>query len=317
MGNHAWKIYATGEINSDAGKRLAAIIANKHIPGGSKLFLNSPGGSLGGGMSLGRAIRKNHLGTYIGQLDPNSKVYGSQPGYCYSACAIAFLGGAFRYWTNGSVFGVHRFFWKKHSNNDADLAQIVSAAVVEYIQSMGVSPRLFALASKAGANQAITPSHRMLLALRVVNDGRDPVKWTIESIPEGMYLKGEQQTDNGITKFMLTCPASGKMNIIAIFDAGQNTKQVMTWSTNWLFISGRQFRIDNRLTEKLVINGWINLTYGVDPALLNALTEAKSVGVGLSPAPGAAFFEGFGNMPFGGGREKLPGFLEVCHSRGR
>jgi len=53
MGAHAWRIYATGEIDAAADKRLAALIANKHIPQGSMLYLHSPGGSLPGGMVLG------------------------------------------------------------------------------------------------------------------------------------------------------------------------------------------------------------------------------------------------------------------------
>ena len=124
MGDRAWRIFATGEIDADADKRLAALIASKNIPQYSKLYLHSPGGNLAGGMALGRVIRENRLHTFIGQFDPNQKFVGGKPGSCYSACAIAFLGGEFRYWTNGSVYGVHRFFWKGRSDNDADVAQI-------------------------------------------------------------------------------------------------------------------------------------------------------------------------------------------------
>ncbi len=35
MGDHAWRIYATGEIDTDAGKRLAKLIADKRIPAAS------------------------------------------------------------------------------------------------------------------------------------------------------------------------------------------------------------------------------------------------------------------------------------------
>jgi len=179
MGDYAWRIFATGEIDANADKRLAALIVDKSIPEDSRLYFNSPGGSLVGGMALGRVIRANRLHTFIGQFDPNEKYVGFKPGYCYSACAIAFLGGEFRYWTDGSVYGVHRFFWKGHSDTDADVAQIMSAAVVEYIRSMGVDTRIFSLASEAGASEVVTPSHEMLLMLNVVNDGRKPPKWTI------------------------------------------------------------------------------------------------------------------------------------------
>lgn len=185
MGNHAWTIYAAGEIDADAGKRLAAIVAEKHVPLSSLLFLHSPGGNLLGGMELGRVIRKNGLNTYVGQFSSTSSFAGAE--YCYSACALAFLGGEYRYLVAGSVYGVHRFFWEGHTNNDAAIAQIISAAVVEYISSMGVDTKLFGLASEAGSSQAITPTIDTLVALNVINKGRKPAKWTIESVTGAIY----------------------------------------------------------------------------------------------------------------------------------
>ena len=225
MNDYAWRIFATGEINDDAGKRLAELMAQKKIPAALRVYLQSPGGSLLGGMALGRVIREHQLKTFIGQRDTSLKYVGGKPGYCYSACATAFLGGEFRYWTEGSIYGVHGFFWKSQSADDAALAQIMSAALVEYIRSMGVDTKIFALASQAGSNQLITPPHDVLLALNVVNDGRKPPKWTVESIPDAVYLKGEQETDNGVNKFMLGCPpGNSTMVLYAIFGGGQQRR---------------------------------------------------------------------------------------------
>jgi hypothetical protein len=287
MGNHAWTIYATGEIDAEAGKRLAKLIADKHIPAASLLYLHSPGGSLLGGMELGRVIRANLLFTYIGQFNAATKPQ-SKPGYCYSACALAFLGGEYRYLPKGSVYGVHRFFWKESSAGNADVAQIVSAAVVEYIKSMGVDTKIFALASQAGSTEAVTPSSDELLALNVINEGRKPVKWTIESLTGAIYLKGEQETALGMNKFMLTCPARGSMELYVIFDAGKNTDEVMSWQTNWLFVDGGQMEIDDRLLEKKVLNGWINLSYRVDvycgPVLRHAAEPTQAANCRSSTA---------------------------------
>jgi hypothetical protein len=35
---------------------------------------------------------------------------------------MAFLGGEYRYLAKGSEYGIHRFFWKEHSNADVNLA---------------------------------------------------------------------------------------------------------------------------------------------------------------------------------------------------
>jgi hypothetical protein len=110
MNDYAWRIFATGEIDNEAGERLSEVLAQNNVPIGSRLYLHSPGGSLSGGIALGRVIRENQLQTFIGQRDSSLKYVGGKSGYCYSACAIAFLGGEFRFWSDGSVYGVHRFF---------------------------------------------------------------------------------------------------------------------------------------------------------------------------------------------------------------
>jgi len=316
MGVHAWTIYASGEIDADADKRLSALLVEKNIPGGSFVYLNSPGGSLLGGIKLGQTIRKHFLYTYIGHLNPGSLLHPN-PGYCFSACALAFLGGEYRFWTKGSVYGVHRFFWKEHTNNDADIAQILSASVVQYIRSMGIDTKLFALASEAGSSDAITPTPDELLTLNVINNGQKPVQWSLESLPGMMYLKGQQENwVNGVSKFMLTCPAKGPMFLYAIFNAGPNANEVMGWSTDWLFSDKSQFQIQDMQLSRLNKNGEINIFFKVDDALLGILARTRAtVGIGLSPAPGAAIFEGFDYMPFAGGAAKLPGFLQVCGHR--
>ena len=281
----------------------------------SLIYLHSPGGSLVGGMALGRVIREHALYTYVGQLSRGSETE-HVPGFCVSACAMAFLGGEYRFLLKGSIYGVHRFFWDQHTQSDADVAQIMSAAVVEYIRSMGVDTKLFSLASEASSAELVTPSHDVLFALNVVNDGRKPAGWTIESIPGAIYLKGQQETAFGMHKLMLTCPAHGSMYLYAIFDAGQNTEEVMSWGTHWLFSDDHKREIVDHLVKKSVANGWINLVSGLDKPLLAAFVATrKTIGVGLSPAPGAAFFNGFADMPFQGAAAKLGGFLQVCKPR--
>jgi hypothetical protein len=318
MNDQSWKIFATGVIDPDAAKRLAALIENKRIPPGSMLYLHSPGGSLSGGIALGRAIREHGLNTSIGQLDPNLKYVGSKPGYCYSACATAFLGGEFRYWSEGSVYGVHRFFSKAHSDSDADTAQIVSAAIVEYIRSMGVDSRLFGLGSQAGPTEAITPSHATLLELNVVNDGRKLPKWTIESLPVVMYLKGEQETDNGLNKLIIACPANGDpMFLQAIFAGGPNAQQTLSFPVNWLFVDGEKVRIDAQLESKSTNGATITLTYFLNGPLLAAISKAKYAGVGLQPSTASPIFAGFNYLPLADGAAKLPGFLAICNGHPR
>jgi hypothetical protein len=193
---------------------------------------------------------------------------------------------------------------------------MMSAALVEYIRSMGVDTKIFALASQVGSNELITPPHELLLALNVVNDGRYPPKWTIESIPKGIYLKGEQETDNGVNKFILACmPSVSTMLLDAIFNGGNNAERDIRWPVNWSFLDDSPIRIDKQLHSKEIKNWMINLVYRLDSNLIAAISRAKFVGVGIQPTAEAKIFLGFNSMPFGEGALKMPGFTSVC-SRG-
>jgi hypothetical protein len=313
MGAHGWTIYASGTIDADADQRLDQIIQQSKIPFGSYIYLHSPGGDVLGGMKLGKVIRKYLLVTDVGQLDPNNtRTIESKPGECYSACAMAFLGGEYRFLKDGSVYGVHRFSWLTPTAHDADLAQMMSAVEVEYIRSMGVSTDLFTLKSQVGGDEIIAPPRDQLVALNVLNNGVKYVKRTIESVPEALYLKGERDTSFGINKFLIMCPAQGTMALYIIFDVGQNGDEVMRFNVDNLMIDGNKISLGERRIGKQILNGWINLIYSINRPMLDAITKANTVGIALQPTNEAAFFAGFDGMPFEEGKKKLPGFLQAC-----
>jgi hypothetical protein len=313
MGANAWRIYASGTIDDDADKRLEDVIRKNNIPYSSEIYLHSNGGSLSGGMKLGKMIRKYLLQSNIGQLDLSSKYQGiPKAGNCYSSCATAYLGGEFRFLMPNSVYGIHRFYWDKRTDQDADIAQMMSAVVVEYIRSMDVNTEIFTLASRAGRDEIVTPSLEVLVHLNVVNNGLKQTKWTIESIPGGLYLKGEQQTWNGTNKFMVACAPKSPITLYAIFDAGMNAEDAMNFNAETLMVDSTKISLAGRRERKQNNNGKINLAYSVDESILNAIRKAKTVGILLQPSTEAAIYMGFESMPFDDGRSKLPGFLQVC-----
>src|SRR5450432_4934177 len=106
FGNMA-TLYLDGTIDPEAGKRLEDYITANRVPRDSWAILNSPGGSLLGGMELGRVIRKYDLRTDIGKPKAEPlRVVNYEAGGCYSACTLAYLGGQFRYLASGSHFGI-------------------------------------------------------------------------------------------------------------------------------------------------------------------------------------------------------------------
>ena len=186
MGGNLWVIYTDGIIDRSATARLRDFLTMNNVPHRSQLILNSDGGSLSDAMRLGKLIRKYGLMTEIGTKgNLNTGVNGkpwheTNPGGCYSACALAFLGGKYRFISPDSVYGVHRF----HSPSrdlDADDAQIMSGTVVQYIRDMGVDPALFTLMTEAGPSEIIRVPHDVLAKLNAVNNGEGPTVWSIDS----------------------------------------------------------------------------------------------------------------------------------------
>ena len=201
---------------------------------------------------------------------------------------------------------------KRHRTSSGDTAQIVSAAVVEYIRSMDVDTALFTIASRAGRAELEIVPREILERLNVINNGTKKTKWTIESIPQGMYLKGERETALGINKFMIYCPVGGTPILSVVFDAGENYRDVMNFQAEWLMVDDTQVSLEGRRVRRLNNRERIHSFYRADKLLLNSLRSARFVGVGLQPTWAAGFFVGFQRMPFEEGAAKLDGFLAIC-----
>ncbi len=310
---NAWTIFADGVIDADADARFKQFILEKHIPIKSMLVLNSPGGSVIGGMKLGRAIREAGLETYVGRHSGDT-AKEFRAGECYSACTLAFLGGEYRYIPEASIYGVHRFYFTTKSDQDTDAAQILSASIVQYIRDMDVDPELFSEMTTAGEKQIITIPHDELARLNVINNGVKKTYWTIESIDAGIYLKGERETSYGNNKFILLCNPNGPVELVTIFDPEGRGDEVIKMTAISLFIDGKDIPIaEHLLRSPSLVNGWINVAFSLDDRLVSIIQRAKTVGVSFQHSYSSPSFLGFEGMDFRDGAKKLPGFLRACH----
>src|SRR5262245_31607833 len=97
-------IAAEGEIADKTADEFKAFLARERIAseaavGGFAVYLNSAGGSVRGAIRLGYAIRAAGFDTRVAGTLPKKdapRFDAEAPGRCYSACAIAFLGGQSR-----------------------------------------------------------------------------------------------------------------------------------------------------------------------------------------------------------------------------
>jgi hypothetical protein len=143
-------IYGIGEITDDTGRQFAAIAAENAAVFATTagVVLDSPGGTLGGGLLLGDAIRRAGFNTIAGfaYQAPNGTRRVSS---CLSACVWAFAGGVNRFMFADGSLGVHRFY----GNGSVASAQEVTAYINLYLDRMGVSRVVQDVASLTRSDQ--------------------------------------------------------------------------------------------------------------------------------------------------------------------
>ncbi|GLQ77319.1 hypothetical protein GCM10007881_08350 [Mesorhizobium huakuii] len=134
--------------------------------GARVVVFDSPGGSIGSAMQLGRMIRAAGLDTLqVRQLQ------------CASACSLAFMGGVRRVADPGSI-GVHRSSFAPESGMSTDEAvanvQAVTAEIMSYMAEMGVDPKLMAVALSYDRSDMRYLSASEMGELRVTNISTTP-----------------------------------------------------------------------------------------------------------------------------------------------
>ena len=133
-------VLGSGRITLDSPARFQAFAAS--LPSQRlRVFLNSHGGSLVGGIRLGLALRQYGATVSV----PRGAV-------CASACTYAFLGGVVRGVPQGARLGVHRFFARDAEQMQrpvpAVLEQQATALLTHYVAAMGAHPALVGLAAR-------------------------------------------------------------------------------------------------------------------------------------------------------------------------
>jgi hypothetical protein len=306
----AWTIYATGIIDNGAPDRLQGLIKKHNIPAGSTVEISSPGGSLMAGMKLGQVFRASGFDAEVGQSDPTDTT-ASRSGQCFSACTLAFLGGRWRFLRSGSIYGVHRFYFAKSTGQDSDVAQMISAAIIQYIRDMGVDPELFSEMTVAGKDDITLIPEKELIRLNVVNNGQSPTVWSVESVNGVIYLKGQRDTAFGVNKFILACSTKGAL-LTVVLNPVANGPLPPTGAVS-LVADDKEYPIENYLDGTPVLhNGSVFVTFVFPRDILYVVEAAHEVGVTFQFARDAPAYWGFRDMRVGDGAKKMPGVLHGC-----
>ena len=67
LGRTSWRVFASGNVNPDDHETLTQFLLKNNIPHGSEIYIHSAGGTLIGGMSLGRVIREYGMIASVGR----------------------------------------------------------------------------------------------------------------------------------------------------------------------------------------------------------------------------------------------------------
>jgi hypothetical protein len=218
-------IFGDGDFTADTPAALRAFLARSTYTPDTIVYLNSLGGDLGAGIEVGKILREAHLNTGVARntrdpdqagsidLHVNSRIY---PGYCISACTLAFLGGVSRHVETGATYAVHQvsmncvdrrkaraqFPWITVPNvtycpelNEAlSMVQIANGAVVEYVRSMGADPIFLNEMAKAGPNTINALTEEQLNAYRI-NFTMKTESWSYETDAQGQFFLRHTQGD--------------------------------------------------------------------------------------------------------------------------
>jgi hypothetical protein len=336
-------VFADGVITDGTADRLAEFLRKKNVQPGALVYLNSPGGSLGEGMKLGQVIRQARLNSNIGRLDslltlkpgerlPQNCAHETDPeqysicmykdvkiapGDCMSACTLAYLGGDYRYMSEGSRFGVHRFYSTVNSATALDDAQIISGEILQYLSAMGIDPRLFSLMTKAGPNDILFLDRTELASLHVYTDATKSESWDFNSVPGATYLVGKKEDERGISKFIVGCIRNEKqlvaLGIVPLPDA-QSASAVADQATSVGYFSDDDINTlsTDEHNAKLQARGYeVSVSFGLGTSDLARLVVSKSIGIAILQKNLPGLFSGF-RISMENGREKLKNYAEEC-----
>ncbi|WP_374633617.1 hypothetical protein [Ferrovibrio sp.] len=149
-------------------------------------------------------------------------------------------------------------------------------------------------------------------ALKVVNNGILETRWSIESIPEDLYLRGQQETIRGMEKIIFGCN-NGTIHMMGIFTGANETLGARAAS---LTIDREQVRLEPRqVGVPQLLSGMENVTITLDEPILAKVGRAKSLGIMPQFSYDAPTFVGIRELDFRTGAPLLPGFIKSCQVR--
>lgn len=172
-------LYVSGEFTGQSVRILQRFVdAQARRP--VVIALDSPGGSLEGGIAIGHYIRNNGFRTMI-----------FDGGVCLSACSFAFIGGTERKVMSGGKLGVHQFRFNGEIDGARafETSQAYSGTLLAYFRTMGVALEALERAMSTPSEDMYVFDEDELHAFRLVTPDRSESPQAVGCpFPKGMKI---------------------------------------------------------------------------------------------------------------------------------
>jgi len=162
-------VLAEGLIDQDSVGKFESFVREHRIEPGAVMALNSEGGGVLNGLTLGEHIRKAGLETVV--LGPSSLDKSSVAEDCASACVLSFFGGVQRSVEPGGRIGVHQIYSNPLTRDALSVAdvQLLSSLIAQHVQRMGGTMDFLVLMLRTPAQNIHWLSASEMTRLNVTN----------------------------------------------------------------------------------------------------------------------------------------------------
>ncbi|MEO8809788.1 MAG: hypothetical protein ABI386_06045 [Rhodanobacter sp.] len=297
------QVYLQGQIDANAPQRFRAMMDSGHIPAGSDVYLNVPGGDLRAAMALGRLFRAAGMATHLGTARPPKHAsVAAKTATCVDACIYAYLGGLYRW----APSGMDRIGFSTAPATGANALPGMSA----YLKQMDIEPAALGAVATPGQAGRIWMTADQMSADGVANNGKLPLAVASQLVSAAPTIELRQVGRRGTHRVTIEC-RPGQTTVTAFDEVGTlRARQVAARSARSYFQLGDKLLLSQPGDGVAAVGDAFAIRRSYPPADLVDLVSAWSFGAWVD-GRSHAFRDGF-SMPLHAVHRQLSDYFYAC-----
>jgi hypothetical protein len=307
------QVYIYGTIDANAPSRFESMMRSGKVPNGSDIYLNSVGGDIHAGITLGKLFRSGSMVTHLGTPRPKLRSASSvvKTAVCSDACAYAYLGGVYRWAPAGSDrIGFPMHYIADPQPGNANQTAQAPDEVASYLQDMGINAKVLAQSSSASGSGEVWLNADQMLATGLANNGRLFLSATYRLDSGAPFLELKQTDRNGEHRITLRCKR-GNIELAAYSTVGaMQARQVVSHGVRSYFELNQKELLPAQTTSLTLDNDTVVLNRTYPANQLTNIVRAQALGAWVADR-NSAFRYGFA-YEVTGVRESLQRFYDNC-----